>query len=221
MPDGASKIITPEEKKQSLSSQAAGLSLQEAFRTSQFWMIVGIYLTFGFLRSTFTAHIAAHVQDLGFSLTDGANILAAIIGASIIGRIGLGRVADIIGSRSTFMISYATTSIALAWGVGTEDLWGLYLFAIVFGFAWGAQAVLRFAIASEAFGLASVGLVTGVFMLAEGGAATLGAYFAGFIFDIIGNYDPAFWTGIFVSVIGIILAWRSKPAETKQLTGIK
>lgn len=212
LPYGASEIKIPEVKQQGLSPQATGYSLQEAILTSQFWTIIGIYLSFGFLRSTFTTHIAAHVQDLGFSLADGANILAALIGASIIGRIGMGRVADIIGSRRTFMICYAVTTIALTWGWTTNDLWGLYLFAVVFGFSWGAQAVLRFSIASEVFGLASLGLVTGVFMLAEGAAATFGSYIAGYIFDIIGNYNPAFWIGIFVSVIGIILAWRLKPA---------
>ena len=215
LPDGASGIMAPEAKKQGLSLQAAGLSLQEAIRTSQFWMIVGLYFSFGFLRSTFLAHIAAHVQDLGFSLAHGSNILAAIMAASIVGRIGMGRVADIIGNRSAFMISYTGTAVILIWGLVTEDLWGLYLFALVFGFGWGAQAVLRFAVASEAFGLVSLGLFMGVFVLAEAGAATLGSYFAGYNFDIVGSYDPAFWMGIALAIIGITLAWLLKPIIRK------
>jgi len=211
LPDGASEVMAPELKKQSLSLQTAGLSLREAIRTSQFWTIAGLYFTFGFCRSTFLTHIAAHVQDLGFSLAEGANTLAAITGASIIGRIGMGRVADIIGNKPAFMISFATTTAILIWGLVTEDLWGLYLFGIVFGFGWGAQAVLRFAVTSEAFGLVSLGFLMGVFGLAEAGAATLGAYFAGYIFDIVGNYNPAFWMGIALSITGITLAWLLRP----------
>ena len=48
-------------------------------------------------------------------------------------------------------------------------------------------------------------------MLAEGTAATIGSYFAGYIFDAIGSYDPAFWTGFALSIMGIIFARLLKP----------
>jgi len=217
LPDGLSEVISPELQKNRPGLQSAGgLSFREAIRTSQFWMIIGLYFGFGFLRSTFLAHIAAHVQDLGFSLVHGANVSAVIIGATIIGRIGMGRVADIIGNRSAYMISLAVTAVILIWGLVTEDLWGLYLFALIFGIGWGAQAVLRFSVSPEIFGLASLGLIMGAFAVAEASASTFGLYFAGYIFDTIGNYDPVFWIGTAVSVMGIILAWLLKPAIGKE-----
>ena len=39
-------------------------------------------------------HIAVHVQDLGYSLIDGANLMAALAMSSMVGRIVMGRVAD-------------------------------------------------------------------------------------------------------------------------------
>lgn len=203
-----------EVNKRSANTQEAGLSLLEAIRTSQFWIIAGLYFSFGFNRSTFLAHIATHTQDLGFSLADGANVLAASTGASIIGRIGMGRVADMIGNRKALMISYAATVVVLIWGLVTEDLWGLFLFALVFGFGWGAQAVLRFAVTSEAFGLVSLGVVMGVLTLAEASAAGFGSYFAGYIFDVVGSYQPVFFMGIALSIIAILLARLLKPAVT-------
>jgi len=92
-----------------------------------------------------------------------------------------------------------------------EELWGLYLFAFVFGFGWGAQAVLRFAVTSEAFGSVSLGLVMGVLGLAAAGAGAFGSYFAGYIFDAVGKYNPAFWMGIAFSIMGITLAWLLRP----------
>ena len=216
LPDGASKITTPEIKRQSPSIQTVGLSLREAVRTSRFWIIAGVYFSFGFYRTTFLTHIAAHVQDMGFSLANAANIVATINGASIIGRIGMGRTADMIGNKPALIISYAAGIISLIWGLVAGDLWGFYLFALIFGFSWGAQAVLRFAVASEAFGLVSLGLVFGVLGLAESGAGTLGSYFAGYIFDAVGNYQPAFWMSIGISTMGIILAWLLKPASSKK-----
>jgi hypothetical protein len=43
-----------------------------------------------------------------------------------------------------------------------RDLWMLYAFGLLFGLAWGNQAVLRFSVASETFGVASLGLIMGV-----------------------------------------------------------
>lgn len=215
LPDGVTVVTTPGLNRENQGSQAAGLSLGEAVRTSHFWMMAGIYSSFGFCRATFIAHIAAHVQDLGFSLGDGANVLAVLTGSSMIGRIGMGRVADMIGNRAAFTISFAVTTVILMYGFVAEGLWELYLFGFVFGFAWGAQAVLRFAITSEVFGLAALGLVMGVLGFAEYGVAALGSYVAGYVFDVVGTYRPVFLMGIAVSGTGIILAWLLKPAIGK------
>ena len=64
---------------------------------------------------------------------------------------------------------------------------------------------------ARAFGLVSLGLIMGLFGLGEAFASALGSYFAGLIFDIVGHYHPAFWTGIFLSVAGIVLAGLLKP----------
>ena len=212
LPDGENTFMTVEEKRPHPGLQEVGISLREAIHTRQFWMIAGIYCSFGFCRSTFLAHIPAHVQDLGFSLANGANVLAVITGSSMFSRISMGRVADRIGNRKAFMISFAATTISLLWGLAANDLWKLYLFAFGFCVGWGNQAVLRFSLTSEVFGMASLGFVMGILGVAESGAATFGSYFAGHIFDVFGSYQPVFWVGIGVSVMGILLAWLLKPA---------
>jgi OFA family oxalate/formate antiporter-like MFS transporter len=212
LPDGENTFMPVEKKRFNPGLREAGVSLREALHTRHFWMIAGIYGSFGFCRSTFLAHIPAHVQDLGFSLADGANVLAVITGSSTFSRIGMGRVADRIGNRKAFMISFAATTISLMWGLAANDLWKLYLFAFVFGVGWGNQAVLRFSLTSEVFGIASLGFVMGILGVAESVAATFGSYFAGYIFDVFGNYQPVFWLGMGISLMGILLAWLLKPA---------
>jgi len=189
----------------------SGQSLREAITQNQFWIITGLYSCFGFCRSTFLVHTAAHVQDLGFSLSDAANVTAVLTLASIIGRVGMGRVADVIGSRSALVMSYAVTSFAMIWGLFTYDLWSFYVFAVLFGIGWGAQAVLRIVVTSEVFGLASIGLFIAVLGLPEAAAGALGSYYAGYLFDIFGNYASIFWIGIAISIMGIILAGLLKP----------
>ena len=207
LPDGASETTAPTEPKHKVSTQATGFSLREALSANQFWIIAGLFFSFGFCRSTFLPHIAAHVQDLGFSLADGANVVAILTVSSILGRLWMGWLSN----RTAFMISFGVTTLALVWGLITGDLWGLYLFAVIFGFGWGAQAVLRFTTTAETFGLASVGLIMGVFVFAEAGASAFGSYFGGYVFDAFGSYQLAFYVGIALSIAGIILAWQLKP----------
>jgi hypothetical protein len=42
-------------------------------------------------------------------------------------------------------------------------------------------------------------------------AATFGSYFAGYVFDVFGSYQPVFGLGIGISAMGILLAWLLKP----------
>jgi MFS family permease len=186
--------------------QEEGLTFRAALRTKPFWIIVGLFSTFGFCRSAFLVHIAAHVQDLGFTLSDGANVLAVIVGASVVSRLGTGRVGNVIGSKAAFVLSFGMTTISLVLGLLAGKLVLLYIFAFLFGFAWGNQAVLRFSITSEIFGLASLGVLTGAFYFAESLAATFGAYYAGFVFDVMGGYSFVFVTGIATSLTGTLLA---------------
>lgn len=214
MPDGVDLAVESGTASSGSGLQASGFTLRDAFHMSQFWFIAGLFGAFGFCRSTYTAHLAAHVQDMGFSLGDGANVMALVIGASVFGRIGLGRVADLIGNRRGFIISFGVTGASLIWVLISNQLWMFYVFAFVFGVAWGNQAVLRFAIASETFGLASLGLIMGVLGVTESVAATLGSYIAGYVFDLFGNYFGMFYAGIGISMLGMIFALRLRPVSS-------
>jgi MFS family permease len=204
-PDGVSEQPDPEIQPHQPKSTNPNIVLRKIIVTRRFWAIIGLYSIFGFCRSTFIAHIAAHVQDVGFSLADGSNVVAVLMVSSIVGRVGLGRAADAIGNKIAFMMSYAATALSLIWVLVVGELWGFYLFAFIFGVGWGGQAVLRFSITAEAFGLVSLGLIMGILGLGEAFASALGSYWAGLVYDVSGNYIPAFWAGIVLSTLGIIL----------------
>ena len=210
-PDGSPGTAFLTTESSGPSSGSSGLSLRAAFATGQFWIIAGCYAIFGFCRSTYASHTPAHVQDLGFSLMEGATVLSIIWGASSFGRLGMGRLIDFVGNRTTFMVSFLMTTAALLLALFAKDLWMLYSFAVLFGLAWGNQAVLRFSVASEAFGLVSLGLIVGVLGIAESGSATVGAYLAGYLFDRMGHYQLIFWIGIAISLAGALLAALLRP----------
>ena len=42
-------------------------------------------------------------------------------------------------------------------------------------------------------------------------AASIGVCFAGYLFDLIGNYWPIYWSGLGISIRGVILASMVRP----------
>jgi len=195
-------------------SETRSHSLREAVRTRQFWLISGMFFCFGFCVYTLIAHIVLHAIGLGISSTNAANILAAMGGLSIAGRIVLGSIADRFGNRRVFIIGFILMAAALFWLVPAKELWGLYLFAVVFGFAFGGCATSESPLVARLFGLSSHGLILGVINLVGFTlGAAVGPLLAGRIFDMTLSYQLAFIVCAALSVAGLILTALLSPIE--------
>jgi len=189
-----------------LDLQARGFSVQEAIHTRQFWIVCATGFCSLFCIQAVMVHIVPHATELGISATIAANILAVIGGLSIAGRIIIGSVGDRIGNKPAVIFSLILLSVALLWLQLAKEVWMLYLFAAIFGFAYGGWVALISPIVAELFGLSSHGITLGIiaFGFTIGGA--IGPVLAGSIFDITSSYYLAFLVCATMSVIGVILA---------------
>jgi len=205
LPDGENKEAA------GLNLHARGFSLREAMGSWQLWVLFAILFCFGYCVHTIIAHIANHVTDLRISAAVAASILAVVGGLSIVGRIATGSITDRVGSKPPLIVNLILMSGALFWLVAAGELWAFYLFAVIFGFAYGGLAAMESPIVAELFGLSSHGVIMGVasFGFTAGGA--VGPLVAGRIFDIFGDYQLAFLVCAVVCIAGIVLAWRLKP----------
>ncbi len=194
--------------------RATGFSLRQAISTRQFWMLCVMFFAFGLARQTTLTHIAAHVTDLGFSLTTGANMLAVIAGAAIVGRIGTGQLSDNIGCRRAYMVSYSLIAAALLWLLVADKPWMLYLFATAFGFSWGSLAVVRMPMLAEVFGIGSLGAILGAAEVGTAIGAVIGPFFAGWLFDLTSKYTATFAATAAVAGIALIMATLLKPISS-------
>lgn len=194
------------EKEFGLQVATRGFSFSEAIRTRQFWMVLGIFFCFGFWLLAILVHIAPHATDLGFSATDAASILAAIGGASIIGKIAWGNAVDKIGNKKVLIFGFGLAAGSFLWLTSITELWTLYLFAVASGLAYGACSSPQSPLTAELFGLSSHGLMLGIIEsgLAIGGS--VGPLVAGYLFDVYGNYQVAFLLCAVAGIIGLVLA---------------
>ena len=209
LPDGKN------EEAGGLNLPARGFSLREAIGSRQLWILFAILFCFGFCLITIMAHVANHATDMEISAAIAAGILAVIGGLSILGRIVTGSIIDRVGNKPPLVINLFLMSGALFWLVVARELWMLYLFAVIFGFAYGGLAAMESPIVAGLFGLSSHGVILGVtaFGFTVGGA--VGPILAGRIFDIFGGYQIAFLICAVVGILGIILAWQLRPPVSK------
>ena len=194
-----------EVKEEGLNLEDGGFSLRQALRAKQFWLFSVAWGFFGFGVQVTLVHIVPHAIDMGISAAIAASVMTFIGGGNIAGRVIMGGSGDRIGNKLAIIICFIMLTIALSWVVAAKELWMLYLFAVVFGFAYGGQVPLSSPMVAELFGLRSHGAILGAIIFSATIGGAIGPLLAGHIFDITGSYHLAFLVCVALNVIGLIV----------------
>ena len=177
----------------------------EALRTLNFWLLLSMLFLWACCSFIILAHVVRHAIDLGVSTLEAATILTVIGGASIPGRLAMGRLSDTWGSKRVCLISVLILMGAMSWLLWASDLWMLYLFAAFFGLSFGASSPLMAAVIGDAFGTRNLGIILGALQTGWSAGCAFGPVLAGHIYDINGSYTPAFLLGIGISLGAALL----------------
>lgn len=192
-------------------SWADGLTLREAIKTRQLWMVGGSFFCFTLGLGAIMVHIVPHAIDLGISATGAAVILTIIGGTSIVGRVVVGIASDKIGYKFAVIIGLTLIPISFFWLLFADELWQLYLFAVVFGFGYGAVSAGIFPLAAEYFGMSSHGVILGFLLFGGESGNAIGAVLTGYIYDMTSSYAISFLALAIISFIGIVPVLRTRP----------
>jgi MFS family permease len=182
------------------------LPVNQVIRDSRFWLLGLLQFCFIFSVQVINVHIAPYAQDIGFSKVVAASFLSVIAGASAFGRLSMGFISDRTGGRLALTVCLIMAILALIWFLFAREAWMFYLFAVVFGLAWGGLVPLTTVVAAELFGLKYLGALMGVMMLIGSAGGSLGAPLAGTIFDITGGYSLAFSICIALCALAIMFS---------------
>lgn len=183
-----------------------GFTFHGAVRSWKFWTVFTMIFCLGFCSFVIMVHIAAHVTDLGFTQGTAVNIMATIGIVCIAGRVVFGRILDRIGSRKGFVVGFAVMGLSLFLLLFAGAVSMFYLFAVLFGFSFGACTTSESPLVADLFGLRSHGLLLGIVACGFNLGGGVGPLMAGYIFDIAGTYQVAFLLCGVVSCMGLILA---------------
>ncbi len=202
-----------ESKDPELAPDIWGFSLGEAAHTKQFWLIMAMFVCFGFPLFSLFVHVVPNAIEQGIPPVTAANVLAIMGGMALIGNFVLGGLGDRIGSRNIFIIGFVVWALMLFWLALAREIWMFYIFAVLFGFTEGGMGPAESPLLADYFGLKAHGLIFGVVDLGFPIGAALGPLMTGYIFDVTGSYQLAFMVCAAVAFFGLILSSILKPPK--------
>ena len=168
------------------------ISVREVIRTRRFRVFCLVYFSWFFYLSVIVVHIVVHAIGLGMSPSRAASVLIIIGITGIVGRLISGRLADEVGMKPVLMTSFVLMFLASLSIIMATETWVVFLFAFLFGIAYGTFETMQSPIIAELFGLNSVGTVFGAALSISTIGYILGPIVAGHIFDITNSYQIAF-----------------------------
>jgi len=184
----------------------------EARTTTSFWILL---LGFAFTMTTVGVpfvHIVSYGRDIG--LSDGSGALAvSIIGLmSLIGGLTLGVMSDSYGRKPAIIVAYALQVMAFIAFLNADTAVSIYLAAALFGSYYGGFASLYPALVGDLFGPTHAGTIGGLIVAGGGILGGWGPAFAGYLRDINGGYDEAFYLCLLSAICAVVLfAMLPKP----------
>jgi MFS family permease len=197
-PKAFGEEVAPLENLPALSATSAGVS--EAVRAAAFWLIVaGSTLAIGTIGAVIQ-HFILFLKDAGYSATAASQYSTILLTASLGGRVVVGYLADrfrksylmglfyfVIGA-SVFLLAYPKSPAVLV------------SFAVVFGFAMGADYMLIPLVTAECFGTAALGKLLALIIMGYSIGQWAAPWFVGKMFDAQHSYDLA-WK--IVAILGM------------------
>ena len=165
-------------------------------------------------------HIVSYCVDLGYGPAVGAEMLSLMLLGGVASRLVSGMLADRLGGVRTLLLGSVLQMIALALYLPSDALVSLYVVSLIFGLSQGGIVPSYALIVREYMPAREAGARVGFVLMATIMGMALGGWMSGWVYDVTGSYQMAFWNGIAWNGLNIaIMVWllsRSRPRSVLQ-----
>jgi len=189
-PDGG---LTGPEPARKTRVTTVDFTAREAVRTRAFWCIAIGHGAALLVVSAVMVHLIVHVTErLGYTLQQGASVLALMTVVQLTAQLGGGWVGDRFSKRAIVVGCMVAHALGLLLVAHATAFWMVAGFAVLHGAAWGIRGPLMSAIRADYFGAASFGTITGVSSMVVMLGMMGGPLVAGILADTTGSYVAGF-----------------------------
>jgi MFS family permease len=187
LPDG----LPPASREDRDARESASSGISAAVRSANFWLILaGATLVIGAVNAVIQ-HFILFMKDQGYSTTVAARFLSILLASSLCGRVLVGYIADRFKKKSTMALFYLLLGGAIPLLYFAHRPVAALAFAVMFGFAMGADYMLIPLVTAECFGIGSLGKLLALIIMGYSIGQWIAPWLAGRIFDIYHSYNLA------------------------------
>ena len=148
----------------------------------------------------------------GFSVAESANLIAVLTGSAVIGKLGIGWLADRVDKRLIFAFTCLCNIAFLLLLRSEPSLHSLMVAASVIGLAIGGVYPAWTTLTAQCFGRASFGQAYGLMNLVTMPFVLGSVALAGRSFDTTGSYDQAFAVFLGSAALAAVLVGAARPS---------
>lgn len=142
--------------------------------------------------------------DVKLAQGEVAQIASLVLVGSLIGRIGMGYLADRFPKKYVMLLIYTIVACAIPLLYLADQAWARYAFALLFGIGLGGDYMIIPLMAAELFGVKVLGRLMGLVLTADGIAEATAPMLVASIRDSTGSYATGFTVLIALAAAGAI-----------------
>ncbi|HWK57141.1 MAG TPA: MFS transporter [Parapedobacter sp.] len=181
-----------------------GGSMRSILRSRNFYLLaIGSMCSIGVVGGI-GQHIKLYLSDLNYSQTEAAHVMSFVLLSSLIGRVLMGWLADIINRKYVMLTIYLIVMASIPLLLLPDFAGRIYIFAIVFGIGLGGDYMIIPLMAGDLFGLKALGRTMGIILVADGVAEALFPVLLGALYSESTGYTLGFSLLIGVALLGAI-----------------
>lgn len=204
------------------SVQEKDYSFRQAIRTRALWMLIIAIVIQSTIASGFSLHVHPFLTDRGMTEAVASMLLSISIFSTIPARFFGGWIVDRVPkNRLNYIVSLAflIQVIGLSSFLLLQNTPSVYLMLICHGLSFGALTPLIILLVGRYFGRKAFGAIFGTLLACITPLGLLTPVYYGWIYDVTGNYNNAFFTVLLMAVLAVVITSLMRPPRPR--TGIE
>jgi MFS family permease len=163
-------------------------------------------------------HLKLYLRDLDFTQTEAAHAMSLVLASSLIGRVLMGWLSDLINRKYVMILIYLIVASSIPLLMVPDFPGRIYIFAAIFGIGLGGDYMIIPLMAGNLFGVKALGRTMGIILVADGVAESLFPMLVGALYnDATKSYSVGFTVLICVALTGaVIVSFLPKNVEVKK-----
>jgi len=169
-----------------------------------YFLAVGSMLSIGTVGGI-GQHLKYYLRDISFTQVEASHIMSFVLLSSLVGRILMGFLADIINRKYVMLMLFLFVAASIPLLLISDFPGRIYFFAILFGIGIGGNYMIIPLISADLFGVKALGRTMGIILVVDGIAESVFPMLVGTLYDATKSYANGFFMLFCATLIGGVI----------------